>query len=357
MIFQRDESAALLDGDGGGLGIDGVQAEVGVVGAVVEKAGVENVPRREIVLHAEKIVACPLFGSVGVRGQLIDDVEGVLDADGIRKPKAAALDGSGKSDARIPISEMSAFLDVDSGSGVGRAEAPAIFAVGSFKTENARARVSIACAEAAGLDCGGARGVNVEACRQCAVDRIADFKAIEEILRLTGTCTRNVQIIATVAHDIGQGHETLGENVRVGHRDIANVLRGETGTPRSVLSINLMRRRGDLYLLVKLLNVIQGQCEFIAAGLERERLARKQEKTFLANFYFVVTHGKILEDESPCAIGLCAIHPAGAVFELYFRSPNRYAVFVHHGTRTIGGISSLHFDGSKKANRNPYNSK
>ena len=132
------------------MGIDGVEAEVGAVGAVVEKAGVENVPVREIVLQAEEIVARPLFGNVGVRGQLFDDVEGVLDADGIRKPKAAALDGSGKSDARIPISEMSAFLDVDSGSGVGRAEAPAIFAVGSFKTENARARVGIACAEAAG---------------------------------------------------------------------------------------------------------------------------------------------------------------------------------------------------------------
>ena len=166
-----------------------------------------------------------------------------------------------------------------------------------------------------------------------------------------------MQIIATVAHDFGQGHETLGENVRVGHRDIANVLRGETGTPRSVLNINLIRRRGDLYLLVKLLNVIQGQREFIAAGLERERLAGKQEKTFLANFYFVVTHGKILEDESPCAIGLGAIHTAGAVFELYLRGPNRHAVFVHHGTRTIGGISGLHFDGSKKAYRNPYKSK
>ncbi len=201
---------------------------------------------------------------------MFDDVEGVLDADGIRKPKAAAHDGSGKSDARIPIPEMSAFLDVDSGSGVGRAEAPAIVAVGSFKTENARAGVGIACAEAAGLHFGGARGVDVEARRQRAIDRIADFKAIEEILRLAGTCTGNVQIIATVAHDFWQCHEARGKNVGVGHRDIANASRGETGTLRSVLGINLIRRRGDLDLLVKLLNVIQGQCEFVAAVVERE---------------------------------------------------------------------------------------
>ena len=221
-------------------------------------------------MQAEEIVARPRFGSVGVRGQLFDDVEGVLDADGIGKPEAAALNGSRKSDARIPIPEMSALLDVDSGSGVGRAEAPAIIAVGSFKTENARTGVGIACAEAAGLNFSGARVVDVEARRQRAVDRIADFKAIEEILRLAGTCTRNVQIIATVAHDFGQGHEALGKNVGIGHWDIANVLRGESGTLRSVLGINLIRRRGDLYLLVKLLNVIQGQCEFVAAGVERK---------------------------------------------------------------------------------------
>jgi len=111
---------------------------------------------------------------------LLDDIEGVLDADSIRKPNAAALDGSGKGDARIPVPQMSAFLDVDSGDGIRGAEAPPIVAVRSFETENARAGVGVACAEAAGLNFGGARGVDVESCRQRAVDGISDFKAIEE---------------------------------------------------------------------------------------------------------------------------------------------------------------------------------
>src|SRR5260370_28664528 len=42
-----------------------------------------------------------------------------------------------------------------------------------------------------------------------------------------------------------------------------------------------------LFRSVKLLNVIQGQCEFVAAGVERECLAGKQEKTFLANLHLV----------------------------------------------------------------------
>src|SRR5258708_25649702 len=105
---------------------------------------------------------------------------------------------------------MSAFLDVDSGDGIRGAEAPPIVAVGSFETENARTGVGIGRAEAAGLNFSGARGIDVEACRQRAVDRIADFKAIEEILRLAGTCTGDVEIIATVPHHFWQNPTAFG---------------------------------------------------------------------------------------------------------------------------------------------------
>src|SRR5260370_3566277 len=112
-----------------------------------------------------------------------------------------------------------------------------------------------------------------------------------------------------------------------------------------------------LFRSVKLLNVIQGQCEFVAAGVERECLTGKQEKTFLAYLHLVGPCEKILQDESPCAIGFCAIQLAGAVFELYLRSRDRHAVFVNHGTRTIGGINGLHFDSSKETDKNQTNSK
>jgi len=65
LIFQRDEASALAGGDGGRLRIEGVQTEVGVVGAVVEEAGVKDVPGCEVVLQAKEIVAGPLFPGVG----------------------------------------------------------------------------------------------------------------------------------------------------------------------------------------------------------------------------------------------------------------------------------------------------
>jgi len=59
-LEKRDEAAAPLGRDGGGLGIEGVEAKIGVVGTIVEEAGMKDVPRCEVVLQAKEIVAGPL---------------------------------------------------------------------------------------------------------------------------------------------------------------------------------------------------------------------------------------------------------------------------------------------------------
>lgn len=201
LVFERGEVAALIGGYGGGDRVEGVEAEIGDAGVVVEKAGVENVLGSEIVLEAEKIVASPLLPSVSAGGLLFNDSEDVLKADGIGKPKAAAPDGAGESEARIPVAEMEAFLKVDAGSGIGGAEAPAIVAIGSFEVEDIRAGMSVASAEIAGLDFGGACGVDIEARGELAVDGVTDFEAVEKILGFAGAGAGNVQIVGIVLGD------------------------------------------------------------------------------------------------------------------------------------------------------------
>ena len=83
LIFCGGEETLLVAGDGGGNGIEGVEADVGVAGAIVEKRGVEDVFGRDVELEAEKIIAGPVFPSVGAGGLLFDDGESVLNADRI----------------------------------------------------------------------------------------------------------------------------------------------------------------------------------------------------------------------------------------------------------------------------------
>src|ERR1700723_2599729 len=45
LIFCGGEETLLVAGDGGGNGIEGVEADVGVAGAIIEKSGVEDVLR------------------------------------------------------------------------------------------------------------------------------------------------------------------------------------------------------------------------------------------------------------------------------------------------------------------------
>src|SRR5580692_12901942 len=118
---------------------------------------------------------------------------------------------------------MNAFLDVDARSGIGGAEAPAVVAIGSVKTENIRAGMSVACAEAAGLDFGGACGVDVETRRELAVHGVADFEAVEQVLRFAGTRAGDVQIALIVLGDLGESDEAFGKNVRAGDGNVSNV--------------------------------------------------------------------------------------------------------------------------------------
>src|SRR5437016_5159100 len=96
------------------------------------------------------ILAVPFTGRVGVSGQLSDQGKGVLQADRIGKPKTSALDGTGKRETRIPVSQTHAVLNIDARHWIGCAEAPFV------------------------------------------VHGVADFESVEQILRLSGACARNV---------------------------------------------------------------------------------------------------------------------------------------------------------------------
>jgi hypothetical protein len=61
LIFEGGEVTLLLAGDRGRDRIEGVEADVCVVGAVIEEGGMENVFGRDVVLEAEEVVACPVF--------------------------------------------------------------------------------------------------------------------------------------------------------------------------------------------------------------------------------------------------------------------------------------------------------
>ena len=93
----------------------------------------QNVFWAEVVLQAEKIISGPFTGRVGVSGQLSDQGKGVLQADRIGKPKTSALDGTGKRETRIPVSQTHAVLNIDARHWIGCAEAPFVVAVRRFQ--------------------------------------------------------------------------------------------------------------------------------------------------------------------------------------------------------------------------------
>src|SRR5258708_16719762 len=101
-----------------------MEAQALVLGAVVQKTAVQNVLWAEVVLQADKIIAGPLRGSVGVIGQLPHQREYVLQADGIRKPEAAPHDGARESKARIPVSQSHTILNITTWDHIGPTEPP-----------------------------------------------------------------------------------------------------------------------------------------------------------------------------------------------------------------------------------------
>src|SRR5690348_3324944 len=95
LILQRNEAASLVGGDGGRLRVQRVEPKIRIARAVVEKARVQNMFRREVVLQPQEIVSGPLLECVGVRRKLFHHTERMLQADRIGKPKAAADERSG----------------------------------------------------------------------------------------------------------------------------------------------------------------------------------------------------------------------------------------------------------------------
>src|SRR6266478_4262846 len=158
--------------------------------------------------------------------------------------------------------------------------------------------------EPPGLDFRRPRCIDVEAGRECAVDGVSQLESIEQVLRLSGARSGNVQIVQMVLHDLGHGNQTLSEDMRIRHWYIADVACGERRALGRIPGVNLICRRGDLYLFVNFLFVIQRKSDFVRPGGEAERAAAEQEKPFLAYFDFVVARRKIADRKTPGAVGL-----------------------------------------------------
>jgi hypothetical protein len=92
LIMNRDKFTVLLGIQGDRLWIKSVKAEIRIVSAIVKEGSMKNMLRRNVVLHAEQIVARPQLARVGAAWLLFDDRKNVLEPDRIGKPETAALD-------------------------------------------------------------------------------------------------------------------------------------------------------------------------------------------------------------------------------------------------------------------------
>src|ERR1700758_5288193 len=160
LILQRNEAASLVGRDGRRLRVQRVEAKIRIVQAVVEKARVQNMLWRKVVLQAQEIVPGPLLECVGVRRKLLHNSKSMLNADRIRKPEAAADERPGKSEPRIPVSQVYALLNVDAGARIGGPEAPAVVPIRSYEAQNIGPGVRIGRINPSRLDFRGPRGIN-----------------------------------------------------------------------------------------------------------------------------------------------------------------------------------------------------
>ena len=348
LILDGEEGALLIGGDGSRDGVDSVETVVGVAGAVVEESGVEDVLGGDVVLEAKEIVASPGFARVCAGGLLIDDHVDVLNADGIGEPETAALEGTGEVEARVPVAEMDAFLNVDTGKRVGGAETPAVVAVGSFEAEDAGAGVGVTGAEIGGLDFGGAGGVDVEAGGKSVVDGVADFEAVEEILRFAGTRARDVKIIEIVLRDFGEGGEALREDMGAGDGNVSDVAGSERVALGGVLRIDLIGAGGDLDLFVDFLGVIENEVEFVRAGLKSDGTIGDEEEALLADFEFVIAGGEVLEGEAASAVGFGAEDVGGGVFEFELDGGDGDGVFIEDEAGAGGEVRGARGSGREE---------
>lgn len=262
----------------------------------------------------------------------------MLKADRIGKPKTAALDGAGESETRIPVAEVDALLNVDAGRGIGGTEAPAVVAIGSFEAKNVCTGVGVTRAEISCLDFGSARGVYVEARGELAINRVADFETIEQVLGFFRARAGNVETAEIVLGDFGQSGEALREDVRAGDGNVPDVAGSECVALGGVLRIDLIGGGGDLDLLVNLFRVVQSQRDFVEAGLKSESAANDHEEAFLADFEFVIAWREISKSEAAGSVGFCSVDVSSAVFQFQLSSADGDTVFIQHKAGTAGQI-------------------
>src|SRR6266851_1588466 len=65
--------------------------------------------------------------------------------------------------------------------------------------------------------------IHIQSRGQRAVDRISNFKSIEQVLRLPDPCSTHVEMPRIVLQHFRQGDQTLLQNMRIRDRNIANV--------------------------------------------------------------------------------------------------------------------------------------
>jgi len=242
---------------------------------------------------------------------------------------------------------VNAFLNVDAGGGIGGAETPAVVAIGSIETENVCAGMSVACAEAAGLDFGGACGVDVETRGELAVNGVADFKAVEQVLRFAGTRAGDVEIALIVLGDLGESDKAFGKDVWAGDRDVSNVAGGERVALGGILRIDLIGASCDLDLFVNFFGVVYGEGEIIGAGLQSEGAAGDDEVACFADFEFVIGRGEISQSEAAGSVGFGARDVACGVFQLNLDGGDRDAVFIEDDTGAAGKVGRASLEGRK----------
>ena len=154
-------------------------------------------------------------------------------------------------------------LDVDAGNRIGGADAPFIVTVRRFQAQNARSGMRVAGADPAGLHFRGARCIHIEPGTQRVVHWVADFESIQQVVRVARAPSRDVQASGIVLHHFRQCRQALLQEMRVGDRNVADFLRGQSLFLRRVLRVDLICRRAYLHLFVQLLRVFQGQGDLV----------------------------------------------------------------------------------------------
>ncbi len=103
--------------------------------------------------------------------------------------------------------------------------------------------------------------------------------------------------------------------MRAWNGNVADVAGGESVALGGVLRVDLIGGSGDLNLFVDFFGVIEGEIEFVGAGLKSDSAIGDYEEALLADFQFEVASGEISESEAAGAVGFGAVEAGGVVFE------------------------------------------